>query len=597
MEASLLEQAISHHRSGDLSRAAQMYRQILQGNPQHPSALHLMGVLEMQLGRNDIAIEWIRRAIALAPNEPTFYNNLGLALINRQETDSAIDVFKRGVQLQPNGKELHFNLGIAYKAANRHLEASQSFRKAIELSPESIDYALALVHELQQLCEWNEVERLAQRVVDAVDNRNLDLAGASISPFSFLSLPIPTTAPQQLRCARIWTEGRQPGSTTDSHIQLRRVSEKRPASIKVGYLSADFRDHPIAYLMAELFEKHDREHFEIFGYSIGRRDGSDIGERVIRSFDHFRDLHPLTYIEAARQISLDEIDILVDLQGHTDQARVEILACRPAPIQVNYLGYAGTMGADFIDYILVDDYVVPPDQQAHFSECLVHLPGCYMVNDRQREIAPRTPTRAEVGLPDQAIVFCAFNAFYKTTRQMFDVWMRLMNAIPESVLWLREGDLNAMMNLRREARLRNVTSDRLVFAPSVSMPEHLARQRLADLFLDTFPYNQHSTACDALRVGLPVVTLSGETFASRIAGSLLRAVNLTELIANNINEYEKIAADLAKSPNKMANIRSRLQREIERTPLFDGTAFARKLEQAFRSMWQTYVDAPSSARL
>jgi predicted O-linked N-acetylglucosamine transferase (SPINDLY family) len=294
-------------------------------------------------------------------------------------------------------------------------------------------------------------------------------------------------------------------------------------------------------------------------------------------------------LQAAERIAADEVDILVDLKGYTIDARTQIAALRPAPIQVNFLGYPGTMGAPFMDYILVDDFVVPTDQQPFFTEKLVHLPGCYQVNDSRREIAPRTLTRAECGLPEQGFVFCCFNNTYKITPAVFDVWMKLLGAVPGSVLWLFEANRFAADNLRREAQARGIAPERLVFAPRLDGPAHLARHRLADLFLDTFPVNAHTTASDALWAGCPLLTIAGETFVSRVAGSLLRALAMSELVTANLEEYQALALRLAGDPGQLAELRARLAANRGTSALFDGERFARSLERAYAQMWEIHT--------
>ncbi len=294
-------------------------------------------------------------------------------------------------------------------------------------------------------------------------------------------------------------------------------------------------------------------------------------------------------MDAAHRITADEVDILVDLKGHTKGTRAQILALRPAPIQVNYLGYPGTTGAPFMDYILVDEFVVPPDQQPFYTEQLVHLPGCYQVNDSQREISSRTPSRAECGLPEDGFVFCCFNNCYKITPEIFDVWMGLLKAIPRSVLWLLEGNRFAPANLCREAKVRGVVAERLVFAPITPLSEHLARHRLADLFLDTFPVNAHTTASDALWAGCPVLTLAGATFASRVAGSLLRSIGLPELVMTSLEDYQAMALRLARNADSLAQLRARLEANLKRSPLFDAGQFARNLEKAYLTMREIHA--------
>jgi predicted O-linked N-acetylglucosamine transferase (SPINDLY family) len=363
----------------------------------------------------------------------------------------------------------------------------------------------------------------------------------------------------------------------------------RKSKLAIGYISADFHTHATAYLIAELLEKHDRGQFDVFGYSYGPDDNSPMRGRLVGAVDRFADLEHASLAESVARIAADEIDVLVDLKGLTRGARTQILASRPAPIQVNYLGYPCTMAAPYMDYILVDDFVVPADQQPFFTEKLVHLPGCYQANDSQREIAPRTPSRAECGLPATGFVFCSFNNSYKITPDMFDVWMNLLKAVPGSVLWLLEGNRFVPVNLRAEARARGVSGERLVFAPKVTVPDHLARHRLADLLLDCFPVNAHTTASDALWAGCPVLTIAGETFVSRVAGSLLRAIGLPELITTTLEDYQAMALRLARDADLLAAVRGRLEASRLKCGLFDGAQFARNLEQAYVTMWQIHA--------
>ena len=383
-----------------------------------------------------------------------------------------------------------------------------------------------------------------------------------MSPFGYLCLPTSTTAKQQLRCARNWVKQRlrsavHPGAETrflEETGFLTRPDSTR-SRLRLGYLSADFRMHSVAQCIAELFEKHDRTRFEVLAYSYGPDDGSPMRRRLVQAFDRFIDLKDASIQESAQHIQQEGVDILVDLQGYTGNARTRILALSPAPIQVNYLGYPGTMGASFMDYILVDDFIVPPEQQPFFTEQLVHLPGCYQVNDSRREIAAQTPTRAVCGLPQEGFVFCCFNNSYKITPEMFSVWMRLLQAVPGSVLWLVEANRWVPANLRREAEARGVAGERLVFAPRLASPEHLARHRLADLFLDTYPYNAHGTASYALWAGCPVLTLAGETFASRVAGSLCEPSACSNWSRPASMAYEALALELSQDTEKLAALR------------------------------------------
>ncbi len=369
------------------------------------------------------------------------------------------------------------------------------------------------------------------------------------------------------------------------------------SKIRLAYLSADFYEHATAYLMAELFERHDRSRFEVSAFSFGLDDGSPMRRRLVKAFDRFTDVSRLTDREVAEELRKAEIDIAVDLKGHTEFARPRILSYRPAPIQVNYLGYPGTTGADFMDYVVVDPFVVPSAQQPNFTEKLVHLPDSYQVNDRYRAIGALTPARADLGLPEKGFVFCSFNNSYKLTPAYFDVWMRLLKAIPHSVLWLLGDNVWAMANLRREAEARGVSPERLVFAPRTNLADHLARQKAADLFLDTLPVSAHTTASDALWAGLPVLTCAGTGFAARVAGSLLNAVGLPELVTASPEEYERLALQLARQPAELARLREKLAQNRLIAPLFDTERYRAHLEAAYLEMWSIWQRGDPPRRL
>jgi predicted O-linked N-acetylglucosamine transferase (SPINDLY family) len=340
--------------------------------------------------------------------------------------------------------------------------------------------------------------------------------------------------------------------------------------------------------MVVLFEFHDRASFEVIGVSFGPDDGSDMRSRLAAGCDQFIDVRMQSDEEVARLINELQVDIAVDLNGHTQYGRLGILAFRPAPIQAAYLGFPGSTGTDFIDYIIADATVLPFDQQPYYTEHVVHLPDCYQVNDRKRTIASRTPTREEFSLPAQGFVFCCFNNNWKITSAMFDVWMRLLTAVRGSTLWLFRDNGNAETNLRREAAARGIDPTRLVFADRLPLQDHLARHRLADLFLDTLPYNAHTTASDALWSGLPVVTCRGKAFAGRVAASLLNAIGLPELVTHSLEEYESLALRLATDCSLLSEFRDRLEHNRLKFPLFDSDRFCRHIECAYTTMWELW---------
>lgn len=589
---------------GKPDEAIACYRRALALKPNHAEAHNNLGNALNDQGRLDEAVACYRRALELRPNYVEAHNNLGNTFKNQRKLDEAVACYRRAVELKPDAAEAHSNLGWVLQDHRKLDEAIECFRRALELRPNYLATRGALAHELQHVCSWDGLEDLSRGLIEMVDAETVDaetknsIAGP-VSPFLFLTLPTITTAKQQLQSARLWVDRHLKAPAKIEHGPVLDRVRDLSSKITVGYLSADFQHHATAMLIAELFEKHDRGRFTILGYSFGRADHSPLRQRLIDGLDQFVDVKDLSFAEAADRIIADQVDILVDLKGYTTGARTQILARRPAPIQVNYLGYPGTMGARFIDYVLVDDFIVPPDQQPFFTENLVHLPGCYQANDSQREIASHTPSRAECGLPETGFVFCCFNNNYKITPAVFGVWMRLLQAIPGSVLWILDANRFAPANLRREAVARGVAAERLVFAPRVAVAEHLARHRLADLFLDTFPVNAHTTASEALWAGCPMLTIAGETFVSRVAGSLLNALGMRELVTTSLGDYEAMALRLARDPKHLANLRSRLQSNRTGSALFDGGQFAKGLEKAYVAMWEIYVsgDRPRAFRV
>jgi predicted O-linked N-acetylglucosamine transferase (SPINDLY family) len=397
-------------------------------------------------------------------------------------------------------------------------------------------------------------------------------------------LTIPSSSAEQLQCAKLWIKNKFP--RCDPPVwQGERYDHKR---IRIAYLSADFYQHATAFLMAGMFECHDKSRFDLTAISFGPNDNSAMRQRLQASFDRFMDCDRYDDHQIADLVRSLEIDLLVDLKGFTTDSRTGICARRPAPIQVNYLGYPGTMGAEYMDYIIADRVVIPEHQRGCYSEKIAYVPNSYQVNDTKRAIADTALTRAQAGLPDGMFVFCSFNNNYKITPAVFDCWMRMLQQVEGSVLWLLEDNARAADNLRKEAVARGVNAERLIFAKRLPLAEHLARHRLADLFLDTLPCNAHTTASDALWAGLPVLTCRGETFAGRVAASLLHAIALPELIATTLAAYEQMAIDLARHPEKLTAIKRRLAENRLTTPLFDTELFTQHIEAGYTAMYERY---------
>jgi predicted O-linked N-acetylglucosamine transferase (SPINDLY family) len=360
--------------------------------------------------------------------------------------------------------------------------------------------------------------------------------------------------------------------------------------IRIAYLSADFREHAVSQLIVGVLEHHDRARFETIAISFGADDGSAMRSRIVKAVDHFVDIRTESDLDIARTIRDKEIDIAVDLMGFTTGARFNVFAMRPAPIQINYLGYPGTLGASYVDYVIADEIVIPPVQRQFYTEKVAYLPHSYQANDGARPVPRTIPTRHELGLPENGFVFCNFNNSYKITPELFDIWMRLLNQIDGSVLWLLESSTSGLENLRREAQQRGVAPDRVIFAPRTSVESHLARQCVADLFLDTVPYNAHTTASEALWVGLPVLTCLGSTFAGRVAASLLTSIGLPEQVTYSLRDYEERAFAIASDPTISASLKSKLERNRASSPLFDTKRFTRNVETLYMSMWQRYLE-------
>jgi predicted O-linked N-acetylglucosamine transferase (SPINDLY family) len=639
------QHALALHQRGQIGEAEQIYKTILRTQPKYFDAIFALGIAYLQQKEFRAAEKQFGLAVKINPDNSPLHNNLGSALLglNRpQEALAAYDrataldpvnweaLYNRGnalaalkrfeqalasydksIALFPQNAEVHDNRGTTLANLQRYDEALASFTRAIQLNPDharayanraqvrtyfkqyaealrDYDNALALDPSLDYLfanrfmmtlfnCRWdNDYETGCQFIVEGIRNRTL-----KVEPFVLLS--VPSTAEDQLACAARYIEDKEPaGPRMPWHG--RRYAHDR---IRIGYVSSDFHNHPVGHLVAGMLEAHDRERFMVHGFSTGRAGQDDAyRQRISQSLEAFVDARTMDRDALVERIRAAEIDILIDLNGHTIGRRTDIFAARPAPVQVNYLGYPGTMGADYIDYIVADRHLIPETSHDAYSEKIVYLPDSYQANDNKRAIAENTSLRKDHGLPEDGFVFCSFNNTFKITPDIFDVWMRLLNAVPGSVLWLFSEHQATTENLKREAERRNVPASRLVFADRQPLNRHIARHRLADLFLDTRYYNAHTTASDALWAGLPVLTCEGETFAARVASSLLHAVGLPELVTRSLEEYETLALRLATEPAMLAAIRSKLTNNLPTAPLFDTARYTRHLEAAYQRMWE-----------
>lgn len=503
----------------------------------------------------------------------------GDAALQGLDPQRALQAYMAAAGLQPGRVPAHLGIGHALSMLKLPEAAYESFRTVLALDPDHVGALSAAIHQAMHACRWDTLAGDLARL------RELSARGdrGQPVPFSHLSMPGIDAAEHLRSAAHFWrqdTAGIRP-------FPPRTASARRPGRIRVGYLSSDFHAHATSWLVRGALEAHDRHRFEIFLYSYGVEDGSALRAAMRRAGEHFVDLRQSSARAIAQRIRDDDIDILVDLKGYTMEARPKVLAWRPAPVQASFLGYPGTLGADAVDYLITDAVVTPPEAAAHYTEKFAYLPDCYQPNDRQRPIGP-TPTRAQCGLPEHGFVFCCFNNTYKITPQAFDVWCRLLQRVPYSVLWLLQANPQAMANLGREAAARGVDPARLVFAPPLPLDAHLGRLRLADLVLDTWPYNAHTTGSDALWAGVPLLTWPGPTFASRVGASLLHAAGLPELVASSPEEYEALALRLAQQPETLAELRGRLRAQRQVCALFDSERYARNLEALYERMFERW---------
>ena len=614
-----LAAAADHLAAGRYAEALRICERILAARPDDPEALHLSGLARFREGDEDGAIDALTRSLELRPDSADVLANLAQMQFERGHYEAAHACFMAALDLAPGDHMLkfrigetlfraenyagaeaayrdvlkqvpdfvpaHYDLGLVLAALNRLPEAIASYDEAARRDPAELDARSRAINLRQTLCDWSGLDRARSEIIAPALRPGFASARPPV-PLEVLRLPIPLPPAEFHTIAVNFARAKELTARP-----LFRFPAPGPAGaarrLKIGYVSADFGDHPVGHIVSGLFPHHDRAQFETVAYALSPDDRGAERRRLAAAVDRLVDLSAESRGGAARRIHADGIDILIDLSGHTKGNGLAILAHRPAPLQVTWLGFPGTTGTDFIDYLLADATVAPAGEQPYYSERLVHLPGPYFAIEP--EDPGDAPARAALGLPDQGMVFEAFTLAHKIEPQVFDIWMRLLSRTPGGVLWLRIDNATAQDNLRREAASRGVAPERLIFAPRLPRREHLARARAADLCLDTFFYNGHSTVADTLALGVPVVTAHGDRFAARVGASLLRAAGLGELVASSPEEYEAMALRLAAEPAVLNAVRSRLGAQKASAPLFDAAGFVRDLETAYRTMWDTYV--------
>ena len=560
---------------GKIEKALEAYQKALTINPNYVDPYNNIGIIRGIQGNPKAALESFMKAHILNPNNPETYNNIGSIKLEKLELEEALQIFEKSIALNPDFVMPHFNKGIVYEKLSERKDAIKSFEKALSLKPD-FDFARAQkLHQQAHIGDWKGIKH---------DSSFIPQLGTlkEIMPLTLLSLE---DAPaRHKKRAEILVQN----SFSQKPLPFNFKVKEKYKPIRIAYFSSDFKEHAVAYLLARVFEKHDRSMFKVYGYSIKGTKKDSMHARVISAFDEFKDFSDVSDKEAASIAREDGIDIAIDLNGYTANSRTGIFAYRAAPIQINYLGFPGTMGADFIDYIIADKSLIPENSQEFYSEKPIYLPHTYMPTDNTREISTKPITRTEMGLPEDSFVFCCFNNNYKVTSEEFDIWMRILGQVTNSVLWLRKSNEWSEANFIKEAKKRNIDSSRLIFAGKLDMKEHLARHRLADLFLDTFNYNAHTTTCEALWTGLPVVTKMGKGFAARVAGSLLKAIDLNELITETKEDYEALILELATNSKKLSKIKEKLESNRLSKPLFNTELYTRCLENSYFEAYKNY---------
>jgi protein O-GlcNAc transferase len=553
------------------------YEKALTLCPENPRNEYNVGLALFDQEEFNRAKECFQRCLESDPSIPEAHNSLAACLLKLCEPLLALRHAEAAAGSKPDYAEAWNNRGNALSDLRRHEEALASYERSIKLNPDA-DYSLGnLVYAQMKICDWSGLDGRCQTL-------QTQLLTGDLASSPFLILGLFDDPYLQRQCAELHAK-RKLGF--ESEIEPITKTSKRDLKnkIRIGYFSMDFREHPVSYLIAELFELHDRSKFEIYGFSFGINTQDACRRRIEKAFDKFLDVSHLSDLDIVHLSRQHEIEIAIDLGGHTQGARPHIFSARAAPIQINYLGYPGTWGSDCMDYLIADPELIPADSQSAYSEKIIYLPNSYQVNDSQRVISDRAFHRQELGLPQSGFVFCCFNNNWKILPETFDMWARIIQSVPNSVLWLYKDEPTAARNLQARAKRQSVDPNRIVFAERMPNAEHLARYRLADLFLNTFPYGAHTTASDALWAGVPVLTRSGNSFVSRVTGSLLYSVGLPELITHTTEEYKSLAIELAENPEKVSSLKARLALNRPTCPLFNTTLFTQHIEAAYQAVY------------
>lgn len=571
---------------GNEKQSIDLYNKALTLNPNNIQALNNLGIIYNNHGDNLKAISYFEKFLKIIGENAVAYNNICLCYMKMARYNEALQVINHAIKLKENHHEFHYNAALVNIALANKSKAIEHYRRSLELNPTSFTYLNEYKELLKGICDWDEIAKI-QRQIDMLDPK-----GQSVLPPMY-DIQSQINPKRNLETAIRFTKSRVDRLLAIKEQYKHAFPPKEKGRVRIGYVSSDIKNHPVAHLMRGVFKNHDRNKFDIHLYSTGPDDNSEHRKDIEKYVENFIDAHNLDDFALAKRIYDDQIDILIDLNGHTGASKLEAKSLKPAPLAVSYIGFIGSMGADFIDYIITDETVTPKDQQEFYTEKFIYMPDCYQVNDNELKISDKEVSRKDYGLPDDAIVFCSFNQTYKHEPEMFNTWMNILKRVENSVLWLYRGsfhksDVLAVENLKKEAEKRGVDSSRLVFADLVEISEHLKRTSLADLALDTRIYNGGTVTSNTLWSGVPLITLEGGHFASRMAASILSALGMKELITKDLTQYEELAVDLAKNPEKLKAERDKLAKNRLNKPLFDTQRFVRNLENAYQTIWENY---------
>ena len=563
---------------GKLEETIEAYNKSLAIEPDNARIYNNMGnVLRFQ-GKLQEAIEAYTKALTIDPDSGEAYNNIGTALQKQGKFKEAIEAYKKSFTIKPDNAEAHFNIGSTLREQGKLEEAIEAYNNALAINPY---YEVVRAQKLflqATICDWDSMADGIKLLP------GLGTTTEHIPPFWFLSLE---DEPERHRIrSEIYSK------STFLHKPMSTWARPLPKQkkMKLGYFSADFHNHATMYLMAQIFAAHDAENFEVYAYSYGPDRHDEMRQKIVSDVDRFYDVRDMNDEQIVKLARANHLDIAIDLKGYTKDSRLAPFASRLAPVQISYLGYPGTLGAHFIDYIVADPILIPEDKRQYYTEEIIYLPHTYQPTDNKRRISSKVVKREDFGLPSNSFVFCCFNQNYKISPREFDIWMRLLGSVENSVLWLFRSTKLAEKNMKRQAEARGISSERIIFAERLPQPVHLARHRLANLFLDTFNYNAHTTTSDALWAGLPVVTKLGKGFAARVAGSLLNAIGLPELITETEQEYESLILELATHPAKLTKLQDKLDNARLTQPLFNTELYTKHLESGYQQAYYNYLD-------